>query len=238
MGRKTRYWFCRKCGAVYRRKKADVFHPCYECGAQDTHKATKWPKKAAEIRARYDRKTTRRRDERSRLIKRHIKIRGAYGYVLKPAPETKAAWREFLKAKQRRTFESRGQAFLEEIAEDLWSCPHHRGRITGAQKRECKCPGGGIVGAPKLSIEPKFGGDAWTLGQYRRQIMQGIYDIRIGWKSETRPNTMLHEVVHWADDLAGIMRNRDYGGHSNAFYSRLEDLAKRLRFELIEGEVD
>lgn len=235
--RKKRYWFCENCGNVYHRFKRDERKRCHRCGGQ-CRKARKWPSRAEALKKKWQRKTERESRARLKLRNRHSKNRTTYGSVLKISKATKVAWKNFLKAKQRRTFESRGRAFLEALEIDLWSCPHHRGR--GPSRSSCGCSGGGVTGVPKLQIDDAL----HFLGRYgrgfsrpRSQVRYDFY-IKIQWDQNCRSSTLLHEVIHWFDDLSRIEKHSSVGCHTGPFFARLNDLAKRLNFELDDGEVD
>ncbi len=235
--RKTRYWFCKYCGNVYHRFKKAASKMCGRCG-KACRKTRTYPKRARVIKERRHRKTVRASRDRARLSKRHSRVRTTYGSVLKISKETKKAWKTFLTAKQRRSFESRGQKFLEALGADLWSCPHQKGQRLWSG-RECGCSGGGVTGEPHLSIDDGLD----CLGRYGRGFYRTrdghkyTFYIKVRWDQKSRSSTLLHEVIHWADDL-GQVRGWDFGSHTRAFYFRLEDLASRLRFELEDNKVD
>ncbi len=249
--RRTRYWACRNCGAVYHRRKSGGERPyrCSHCGGKDTFRSARsyaaWIKAAA---SRYNRERSRRASETTRITLRHSKPRGAYGNVLRLSTPTRRAWRHFVTSKNSRSFENRGQEFVDALALDIWTCPHFRPesliqiQATGFH-RPCHCVGGGSLGSPAFLVDEELV-DAW--GDYRSGLrlllaksanMPRVQTIRIKRKgNDDQFGTAIHESQHWIDSFSvrDGQAKACAGSHSKAFYDRMGWLAAKLGYELKE----
>lgn len=225
--KKSRYWVCQPCGKVYRRYVKDVEErPCSYC-KEPMVKARKYP---GNIWRKHQRNVNKQLRERERNEKRYSILRTAFGSRFYVTASTRKTWRKFCQAKQRRSFIRLGNLFLEALREDVWSCPHHHGYLPNG--RDCNCGGGGSVNPPKMTTMEEKG--SALLGHYRRSLFQGVYSIEILWQQEDRLTTLIHEVTHYIDDMSRAEKS-GVGQHTRAFFLRMADLAKQLRYELPQG---
>lgn len=220
MARKQRYWVCDECPWWARRLKAERYRGCPKCG-EGMRKARKFPMKAYR---KYQRQQAKERKEKERLKKRHAIPRTCFGFRLRLSPKTKQTFRALAKAKQRRSFLKRGQAFLDLLRDDVWRCPHHRGYVPDG--RGCGCTGGGFVQAPTLSLADNK--RPWRDGRYQAGLLAGRFGIEIEWRASNRIDTLIHEVTHYVDHMAHVPRERGIGAHSRLFKKRMADIAKQL----------
>ena len=157
------------------------------------------------------------------LDKRHSVCRGVFR-ILQLSKETRVAFRLAVAAQQRRSFLRHGQCFLDELAKDIWSCPHGVGY---RENRSCSCSGkGGWVGAPHLEISEER--ETGALGRWQRSLLAGN-KLMINWYAD-RPSTLIHECTHWIDSFSDLKDS-----HTARFYVRVRDLARRLSYR---GEVE
>lgn len=218
MAHKTRYWVCRQCCAVYNRRKTEDYRDCPKCGSSMVA-ARKYP---YDVWNKRERQRLKEKKELTQSQKKHAVPRTCFGYRLNLSTKTRKAWKLLLTAQQRRSFISRGDNFLNKLREDIWSCPHGRGY---RENRECKCTGGGMVEAPKVVVVDR---DPGALGRYERGVLQGRYQIVISWDGDHKFETLIHEALHYIDDMAKIPSK--LGSHDKTFYQREADLQKQLRY--------
>jgi len=220
--RRERYWVCWTCKQIWHRHKGEPRKSCHKCH-EPMVAARKYP---MALRKQVQRERERQSKERARLEKKHSVCRTAFGSRLVVSKETKAAWKALVQAKQHRSFLKRANAFVEALREDIWSCPHYHGRT--AEPRDCKCSGGGVVEAPVVVLTE---GGSHILGTYNRTIMRGKY-IEIAWGQGDRLATLIHECVHYIDDMSKAEGVKGCGSHTRSFLAREKDLSHQLRYRL------
>lgn len=224
MARKQRYWVCDECPWWGNRLKAERYRGCPRCG-EGMRKARTFPMKAYH---KYQRQRAKQRKEKERLRKKHAVPRTCFGYRLRLSTKTKRAFRELRKARQKRSFLKRGQAFLDSLRDDVWRCPHHRGYIPGG--RGCGCAGGGHVNPPTLYVMTNK--RPWRDGAYMGGLFARRFGIEVEWAGDDRLATLIHEVTHYVDHMADVSRERGIGAHSRPFKKRMADIAKQLRYPM------
>ncbi len=222
--RKTRYWVCNKCSAVYNRRKDEPARHCWRC-RREMRKARVYPYALAR---RERNKKARVKAQQLLLRKQHNRCRSAFGTRLRVSTATRKSFRHLKAAKQRRSFTKRANAFLMALRDDIWTCPHQRSTATN---RQCGCKSLSqhvLTASPKCVLELKPG--YRTLGQW--SSFPPVIDIQ--WKADWLHETFIHECVHYIDYLSDITQDKCVGSHSNQFYQRCQDLARLLGHKEME----
>lgn len=234
MARRERYWVCRKCPAVYTRLKGEDFRACYRHGEMVA--ARTYPYALME---RGRKRNQRQQEKREQVRKPHLRVRHMRtGRLLTVSPAARIAFQRMERTGTRKTFQREAEGFLEAIANDFFTC--HHGVRWPDKCSECAESSrirsyGGTHGLPKVVVSDSINGEgSWTLGIFRRALLQGVYEIGVKWEGRDSipqmSETMLHEVIHWMDSYWS--HNRKGVGltdHDKWFHARLDDLKSKVK---------
>lgn len=222
---KTRLWVCRSCGKAWRRYRADTEPPHYCCG-KPVVKARAYPK--------------RKKPKHQAIREKIAKFRQTYcskprtniGTVLRISSETRKAFRHVLKAKQKPTLLKRAQAFIDVLQKDVCLYNTSKDKETCYTKQidqdgKISRSKGGITNAPKVVFE-----NGCFDGEYLRSFMDGKHNIKLrpGVPIEEMKGVLVHEAMHYVDDLAETKTE----GHDLFWSMRLKRFAYILGYK---GEV-
>lgn len=229
--RRQRYWVCRKCPTVYHRRKGEKLMYCFR-----GHKMTAGRVYPYALIERGQERNRRQQEKREQQQKPHLRVRHMRsGRQLVVSPETRLAYHRMAQTGTRKTFQREASTFLVALAEDFFTC--HHGIRWPDRCRECKTLPhgyGGPHGTPKVVVADRIDGRGdWTLGIFRRSLLEGIYEIGIKWEGRASipemSRTMLHEVVHWMDSYwSRAHKAVGLTTHDKYFNARVEDLEARV----------
>lgn len=203
--RKTRYWVCKKCKIVYKRKKKEGrIRNCIYCRNRMTA-SCKIPHNIFEQRKRLEKTAL----DKEMKLSRHWRVpRDSHGNVLRISRECRIAWHNVIRAKWGKTFVKRADIWLKE----LYNCIHRKGVS-------------GIVGTPQIEIADL---PSSLYGEYTRKFLEGVWRIRINKSNnvEQRNKTLIHEALHYIDDQSKLPNQ--FHNHSFEWNERLERLTKDM----------
>lgn len=200
--RKERWWVCPGFHWWGHRKKSETHKACPECG-RAMRAVRKFPEAAYQ---RWKKDRARTRIVEARETRRNWKVYA----VLRGAGQRRGGRAVRISARTRGLFSKVGQT------KDKWS----RGR---AVERVFKSFGKDI-GADKPAVL-NWVESANTLGIYHYRTN----NITLAHDQEDLAGTIAHEMVHWADDVAGFGTDKKVGSHTSLFYSRVGWLVNALR---------
>lgn len=211
MERKIRTWTCKCCGICKPRKKNESgyeFAPrCNNCDKDmvSSRKYTKWKEcKHSKLRNKIE----------IEKDKYYSKLRDNYGATLRVSPETKRLWKKVNVMKTKPSMIKHSNAWLISLNNDLF-------RESNSWKKEFRDneivkSRGGICSTPKVLLTNK---NPYHKGLYVRQIFAGKFQIEVceGESLFDMKNTLLHETLHYIDDISSIPSK-----HDCYFFKRLE----------------
>ena len=217
--RKIRLWVCRKCGNVWHRKKSDKIGPMFCCDKR-VLAARKYPNirkisRYAQRQAKIDRFKE----------KYQTKPRTNIGTVLQISKDTRQAFKQCQRAKQRPTFLKRAQLFVEAISQDVMLYQTDRDKEISWCRRinsngEITKSKGSFGGIPNIISSESH----YTLGLYSRHWLKGVNQITISRCATITDmsRTLLHETLHWLDSMSEMGHNY----HDCYWKTRLKKLEK------------
>jgi len=220
--RKIRLWVCRKCGRAWNRKRKET-ESTFKCCGEYTERARKFPKRRTSRYERIEEKIEKFNERYS------TKPRTNIGTVLKLSKETKKAFGEIKKSKQKRTFLKRANIFIALIAKDVKLYKTEKDSDSKWCRRidnegEISKAKGGMSGIPGVIFAEL---NPYTLGLYTQHLLKGILSIQINptVKDFTEMSgTLAHETLHWIDAMNSMKCN----GHDCFWKKRLERFESML----------
>jgi len=221
--KKTRTWRCPCCNISIRRYKNNHDRPkCKRCNIY----MVKSIKQTIQRKCRCVRIDEKKRKFKERY---YTKVRNIGGEILKISTETNQLWKSIRKVKQKPAFLRRANLWLESLNKDLWNCKDENKMFkiinnNGIIERHK----GGMTSTPEIIFKDY---NINIKGQYTRHFTKDIHEIFIHIKYPILDMraTLLHEVVHFLDDVV------DMGGigiglcHDYYFQKRLEWMSKKFK---------
>ena len=216
--KKIRLWVCRKCGRAWHRKKKDKLGSFYCCN-QRVSLARTYPKRRISKHERIQEKIEAFKE------KYQTKPRTNVGTVLQISKETRQAFKQCQRAKQRPTFLKRAQLFVEAISKDVMLYQTDRDKEISWCRRinengEITKSKGGFGRMPNIVSSESH----YTLGLYSRHWLKGIHQITISTRATVSDmcKTLLHEILHWLDNMSEMR----HSNHDCYWETRLKRLEK------------